>query len=247
MNSLPSSRELDLKLDRIRSLLAEHQLDALLISRVKNFAWATCGADSHIDLADSLGIASLLITQSSRYVVTNNIEADRLMVEEGLEDQGWEIQSAPWHEGDALLQKLTREMSLGADFYFPQAVRLDAELTKLRSSLTPQEGERFRQLGNLCAESMQDAVDAVHPGLSEFQIAALLAGALERRGVQIVVNLVAADERIFSYRHPLPTAKQLRNYVMMVLCGRKWGLICSMTRILHFGKLPDEIRSKGHA
>jgi antitoxin VapB len=34
---------------------------------------------------------------------------------------------------------------------------------------------------------------------------------------------------------------------MMILCGRKWGLICSLTRLIHFGPLPDEIRRKSEA
>ncbi len=31
---------------------------------------------------------------------------------------------------------------------------------------------------------------------------------------------------------------------MLVLCGRKHGLICSITRLVHFGPLSDEIRKK---
>ncbi len=34
---------------------------------------------------------------------------------------------------------------------------------------------------------------------------------------------------------------------MMVLCGRRGGLVCSLTRFVYFGKLPDEIRRKKEA
>jgi antitoxin VapB len=34
---------------------------------------------------------------------------------------------------------------------------------------------------------------------------------------------------------------------MLVLCGRKWGLVCSVTRLVHFGALPDELRRKQEA
>ena len=30
-------------------------------------------------------------------------------------------------------------------------------------------------------------------------------------------------------------------------CGRKWGLICSLTRLIRFGRLPDEVRRKREA
>jgi antitoxin VapB len=60
--------------------------------------------------------------------------------------------------------------------------------------------------------------------------------------MQAIVNLIAVDERIYNFRHPLPTDKKLNRYVMMILCGRRWGLVCSLTRLVYFGKLPDEIR-----
>ena len=59
-------------------LLAKHHLEALLLQRVSSFAWATCGAASYINTAATTGDASLLITPSGRYVLTNNIEAPRL-------------------------------------------------------------------------------------------------------------------------------------------------------------------------
>jgi antitoxin VapB len=34
---------------------------------------------------------------------------------------------------------------------------------------------------------------------------------------------------------------------MLVLCGRKWGLVCSVTRLVHFGPLPDRLRRKVEA
>jgi len=69
----------------------------------------------------------------------------------------------------------------------------------------------------------------------------------QSRGVQAIVNLIATDQRIFAFRHPLPTEKKLERYVMLVLCGRRWGLVCSVTRFVHFGRLPDELRRKAEA
>jgi len=246
-NQTISNTEHSLKLERIRHLLDESNLDAILLRRTDNFSWATCGADPHINTADSLGIASLLITQSNHFLVTNNIEARRLMQEEGLGEGGWELQVSPWFEGDNQIASLTRGMELGADTNIPHALDLSDEIASIRSQLTQEEGKRYRELGRLCAQGMRQSIDAVKPGMSEYEIAGLLAQSVESKGVQAVVNLVATDERIFSYRHPLPTAKKLRNYAMLILCGRKWGLICSVTRLVHFGPLPDEVRHKAEA
>jgi Xaa-Pro aminopeptidase len=43
--------ELAARLKRIDGLLAERDLDALLIRRTANFAWATCGAASYVNVA----------------------------------------------------------------------------------------------------------------------------------------------------------------------------------------------------
>lgn len=246
-NRTPTKTELDTKLERLRALLVQSNLDALLLHQTSNFAWATCGASSYINRADSMGIASLLVTRTNRFVLTNNIDSLRLMEEEGLARQGWEFQVSQWYKNKDEISKLTAGMKLGADTFFDHATDLSAEIVSLRSQLTAEEGERFRELGKLCAKGMQEAVDAIRPGMTEYEIAALLSQAVESRGVQVMVNLIGTDERIFSYRHPLPTSKPLQRYAMLVLCGRKWGLVCSLTRLIHFGALSDEIRRKAEA
>jgi Xaa-Pro aminopeptidase len=245
--------EIQNKLDRIDALLESKGLDALLLQRVSSFAWATCGAASYINTASSDGVAQLLITRSGKHAITrtnvicNNIEAPRLELEENLVRSGWEMHTAPWYTGYDLVKKLAGGLKLGADFPYSGATDLSSEIAHLRADLTPEEGERFRELGKLCASTMDDAIRAVRPGMTEYQIAALQAQEGERRGVQIIVNLVATDERIFKFRHPLPTARPLDHYAMLVLCGRRAGLVCSITRLVYFGELPAEISRKAHA
>jgi Xaa-Pro aminopeptidase len=239
--------EFEVKQERIRALLACHDLDALLLRRVSSFAWATCGAASYVNTATTTGEAALLIMPQGRYLITNNIEAPRLEREEGLATQGWQFRVARWHEEQVAVDELTRGLRVGGDGPYPGVTDLSAELASLRAALTPEEGERFRTLGRLCAAAMDEAARAVRPGQTEHEIAAQLSGATERRGVQPVVNLIATDERIFAFRHPLPTARRLERYAMLVLCGRRWGLICSLTRLVHFGPLPDDLRRRAEA
>ena len=235
------------KQQRLRALLSEWNLDGLLLRRASSFAWATCGADPVVNRASTTGTASLLITQEGSHLLTDNIEAPRLIQEEGLDQQGWIIHAPPWYQAEEHLQTLTRGMRLGADTVYPDAIDLSVPLARLRSRLTLPEVARFRRLGQLCAEAMDQAIRAVRPGQTEHQIAALLSQAAEERGVQAIVLLVATDQRVFDFRHPLPTAQELDDYAMLVLCGRKWGLVCSITRLLHFGPLSSELRHKMEA
>ena len=239
--------EFNQKQNHIQVLLAARKLDALLLRRVSSFAWATCGAASYVNTATTNGETALLITSSGRHLITNNIEATRLEQEEKLAAQGWEFRVAPWHEAQDAVAELTQRLRLGADGPYPGATDLSSDLARLRANLTPEEGERFRLLGRLCAEAMGSAVQAVRPGQTEYQVAGLLAREAESRGAQAIVNLIATDERIFAFRHPLPTDKELERYAMLVLCGRRWGLVCSVTRFVHFGRLPDDLRRKAEA
>ncbi len=236
--------ELQTKLENIHSLLDAYQMDALWLRLASSFAWATGGKSSYINTAASNGLASLLITRDRRYVITNNIEQPRIAVEEGLAEAGWEFVAPEWHTTDDPLAGLIGGLKVAVDGSAPGMLDLSGPLARLRANLLPVEVERFRQLGRICGDAMNSAIRAVEPGMSEHEIASLLAFETEKRGAQAIVNLIATDERIFRYRHPLPTDKQLDRYAMLVLCGRKWGLVCSVTRLVHFGPLPDELRRK---
>lgn len=72
--------------------------------------------------------------------------------------------------------------------------------------------------------------------MSEYEIAAIVSHAAEVLGIDPVVQLIATDDRIDAVRHPLPhTHETLDHRLMIVLCGRRHGLICSLTRLAVYG------------
>ena len=229
---------------RINVLLDKYNLDALLIQQISNFAWATDGAASYVNTAAAVGVGSLLITRDARHLFTNNIEAPRFEQEEQLAKAGWQFHVDPWYEPAKSLPALAAGLKLGSDNNFPGAIDLSSELAFERSILDTGEQAKFRALSALCGQAMDETARSIQPGLTEFEVAAQLSAATFKRGVLPIVVLIATDERIFKFRHPLPTAKSLGKYAMMVLCGRKDGLVCSVTRLVHFGKLSDELVEK---
>jgi antitoxin VapB len=114
----------------------------------------------------------------------------------------------------------------------------------LRIPLTQAEVSRYKKLAGLCAHAMDRTMFQVKPGMDEFEIQGVIAGELMSKGVYPVVLLVGTDERISQYRHPMPTEKKLKRYCMVVICAQRWGLILNMTRLVHFGAVPDEITKK---
>ncbi|MEW5721366.1 MAG: M24 family metallopeptidase, partial [Chloroflexota bacterium] len=205
------------------------------------------GARMYVNAASSFGAATLLVTPSARHLITNNLEAERFEQEEKLQDQGWEFHVAPWYARDDTLARLTRGMRVGVDSPMPGALDLSDDLMRLRIMLTPEERERLRVLGRLCTEAIEATARAMQPGQTEQTISARLAYEAELRGVQAVINIVASDWRVGAFRHALPTAKPLEKYAMLVLNGRRWGLVCSVTRFVHFGKMPDGLRRASDA
>ena len=232
------------KQNQIRAILERYKIKGLLLNRVASVAWTTCGVDSAVNIAACNGTVKLLLTKDKHYLITKNIEASRLEQEEKLKSQGWEFIVTPWYEPEFDPKKIMGDGLFGADFCQTGAIDLSADISSLRSNLQPAEQVRFKELGNLCASAMSKTMHAIESGMTEFEIASLLTYETEKLGVKAIVNLIATDERIFKYRHPLPTEKQLEKYAMVVLCGRKWGLVCSLTRLVHFGKVPDEIQIK---
>jgi len=235
--------EIQTKLERVRALMDARQVDTLWLRTVDNVAWITGGVDTAVNTASTLGVASVVITQHDCTVWTNTIEAPRLGLEDQIEARGFKIFATPWEQSAGI----PPGQSLGVDYPLSGAMDLGGDLTRLRVRLLPVEQERFRQLGISCAEAMHRAINRVHPGNTENEIAAALEYETRIRNVTPIVVLIATDERIHRYRHPLPTTKILDKYAMLVLCGRRDGLVISVTRLVHFGPLPDDLRRRMEA
>ena len=244
---MADERELAEKEGRVRKYLSDAGLDALVLTTQANFAWFTCGGDNRVVNAAEGGVASAVITSDSKFIVCDNIEAQRIMEEE-VGTQGFEFNSYNWWESDLAgeIGKLARG-PVGADTGIPGTKMVVGDVAPLRYSLTEQEVERYRWLGRAAGECLVESCTEISPGMTEHQIAGVLAKKLTDRGVIPNLILVATDGRIEKYRHPIPTDKLLERYAMVVTCARKWGLIVSATRIVHFGSIPPELHRKHDA
>jgi antitoxin VapB len=129
----------------------------------------------------------------------------------------------------------------------PEVTTRPEDIARLRRSLTAEEAERYRALGADVGQALAEACMKVEPGMSEHEAAAVLAAQHLERGIAPIVVLVAADERVLKYRHPIPTANRINRIVMLVVCGRRHGLIVSATRLVSFGPISDELREKHDA
>jgi Xaa-Pro dipeptidase len=84
----------------------------------------------------------------------------------------------------------------------------------------------------------------VERGMSEYDLEAITAANLLKRGILPSVYLYAVDDRIYKYKHAVARGAKLEKYAMLNLCSRKWGLAISITRFMHFGTLPAELGAR---
>jgi Xaa-Pro dipeptidase len=243
------SDEIREKERRVREFLKVKGLKALLLKRQANFSWMTGGGLNLVGITTESGATSLLITGDSKYVISNNIEAPRMINEEGLERQGFIIKTFPWHEDQegSMVKELGGDGPVGCDVPFPNATMLAEDIARLRYSLTPEEIERYRWLGERVSSALEKTVMKTKKGEKESGVVARLCKEIWKDRIDPITLMSAADDRVFKFRHPIPTEKKIEKYLMVSVNARKWGLIVSLTRFVHFGKLPKELREKYEA
>lgn len=239
--SSDNSRERKRK--RVLGFLRDHELDGVLLTLQSNFAWYTDGGRSYVNVGTEESIADLLITPSGDHLFSNSTENIRLTTEE----LPWKIDhthlSAWWEEGP----QAKNIESLFGNRIGSDAGSLRREFSRLRYSLLPNEVERYRSLGNDTASAFWDLARILHQGMTERDLAAELSAQLIRKGIAPLVMLVAFDERIYSYRHPLPTDNKLKNLILVSVCARRHGLIASVTRAFSLGPVAGDLLKRHRA
>jgi len=244
------SEEFQLKRERLCSFLSQNGLAGVVLARTDNFAWLGCGADSAVSCASEVGVAALAASPGGVSLIVNNIEAERLLTEEltGLELE--DVRTFDWHrpEGrEEAIADLAGSAAFAADDGSAGLPPLPPGFAALRYQLTAAEIARYRELGRDAALGMEGAAACLEEGMSEHDAAGLLGRQYAGRGITPVVLLVAADERIRRWRHPLARGATGRECLMLAACGRRKGLVAAVTRFVHFGELPAELRRRHRA
>jgi antitoxin VapB len=242
--------EIEEKLERLARLITDEGLGGVLINSQHNFAWLSAGGSNGIDLSREAGAGTLLVRRDGRrFVLANRIELTRLLTEE-LNGQGYEPVDFAWEEEKAnptlvadLARSLTTEdLPLGSDLPLEKSVRVvEGAIARARYKLTDSEINRFKTLGRDAGEAIGKMARTIKPGFTEREVARQANDALSAINAYPVVTLVAADERLRSFRHPVATDLRWEKTLMIVVCARRDGLIASLTRIVCVGEIPDEL------
>ncbi len=230
--------------------MSAEKLAGILINSQPNFAWLTCGGRNGIDQSRENGAASLLVSSDGKcFVLANNIEMPRLLSEEISADQftpveyGWQQEKASGNFVIETARSLVEGAAITTDY------AIEGGMATCRYQLTSEEIERYRRLGKDAGKAVRTVIEKIKPGETETEteIAEILCHELALGGMTSVVTLVAADERISRYRHPVPTTKRWDKALLLVTCAQRGGLIASLSRMICVGGVPDELTRKTEA
>jgi len=231
--------------EALRALMERRGLGAVLLRRPANFAWFTGGADNRVDHDDPEGVAAILLTGGAEYVLTDNVEAPRMRLEQTPE---MEIAEHPWHTGPgALLEELVGDAPVGTDGPSGPGPDLSAEIPPLRYVLDEEAVERYRLLGADAAAAVAEAAAALSPETDEMEAAAELAASCRRRGMFAPVLLAVSEDRLGRFRHPIPRGGPLGDRAMLVVCAERGGLYANLTRIVELDEPDPELERRTRA
>lgn len=215
--------------------MAEKGLEAVVLRRNPNLAWAIAGR-VHVPTTIDAACFDLIITKDSAIAITNVVEAPRLIAEEFPAEVS--VQTVSWSQGREPL--LPSGAKVGADQAGGDRIDLGVEIEIIRGSLIAEDVERFKTICLAAASALGSAMKEVKSSDREIDVAALITSSLWRSNLEVAFLGVAGQERVTKFRHPLPTSSPIGDRVSASICAKQKGLIASITRIVSFGELSQE-------
>lgn len=215
-----------MKIETIRSILSKKGVDGVEIKSQANFSYVTRGR-GFIGLASVMACASLFVTQNRVVLIGENIDAQRLYEEQLLSNPDIELMMFPWdepHQRNLMIDQFAKGLKIVSES------DLDNELYEIRTHLSDYDSQSFRELSREAAHIVENICKKLKKGITEYALAGELSKQLWENNIEPITLLVAFDKRGHLYRHPVMVDNHLENYALVGICGRRNGLIVSLTR-----------------
>jgi antitoxin VapB len=224
------------RIQPLRDLMKTKGLDAFVLRRNPNLAWAIAGR-AHVPTTIDMACFDLIITHDSATAITNVVEAPRLIAEELPSEVS--VKTIQWSEGrDPLLPTGSK---VGSDQPGADRIDLGIEVEMMRASLIESDLARFQNICIDTAVALGNAMKQAESTDREIDVAGLITHSLWQADLEIAFLGVAGQERVHRFRHPLPTDSVVGNRVSASICAKRKGLIASVTRIVTFGEVTDQM------
>ncbi len=223
---MKKSENIHYKVERIREILKNRGYDALEINSQVNFSYVT-GGRGFIGLASTVSCGSLIITPQKVILVSENIESERLYVEQLNQEPFIEKKACFWDEPEKrteFIKELKEQYNLASED------DIATELFMLRTVMTSWDSECIQKLSIEAARVLEEICKGLAVGVSDYALAGQISKALWERNIEPITILIGFDERALAYRHPVMHGAVLKNYALVGICARRNGMITSISR-----------------
>lgn len=236
--------EVQLRQNLIGRWLAQHELDAVILTDRDSISWFTAGARCHPSVTYDWANPSLFITPTHRCVVCSTDQSQRLFREE-LDGLGFQVKEVPWMRPvKELLLELCERRRVASDQPFEGATHSGMQLAQLRMTLTDYDAVRLRQLAGQLSHAVEATCRQIQPGNTECEIHGHLAHRLLRHDIEPLSVHVFADSRASDFTCPRPRILRVEHSCTLLVTARSRGLHATTSRTVCFGKASEEFRER---
>lgn len=238
MDVAPDARreEVAFKAGQVRALMIAKELDAVVLTTQGSLAWIGAGLTNRVLRDRQEGLVWAVVTPEGLDLIAWDTEQVRLETEESILDLGFRPHYVAWPADDrtTIVRDLAPAGRIGSD---EPGWDLDCsvEIRLLRSHLSDDECGRLRVLSARVTADLEQVLREVHPGVTERELAASIAGRLEATGATPLVLLVGTGDRLAAFRHWVPTSEPIDRAVVATVAAACRGLVTVVTRTVWFG------------
>jgi len=227
------------RIEKLRKILVNTEKEGLLLSREENIAYLTFGARNRITLNTTEGVASILITPEDVFLITNNIEMNRLFAEEipgELHDLFKPVTFKWWQTEYDSLTDLVRMKNLISDTGRYMTKNISTDINTHRYVLSEYEFSTLRSVGQLIDEVFYRLMPKLTSQMTEWDVQGIFFREFFRLGYDPILILVFGEQSARLYRHNLPRNAKLGSHCFVSFCVRHKGLVLSSTRSVLFSE-----------
>lgn len=236
--------DIDAKQAQIAALLAETELEAVILVEPENFAWISSGATPR-SVLDPAQLPAIYVSPDVRSVFASNLDSQRLFDEE-LDGMGFQLKEWNWNWGrEQLIVYLCRGRKYGCDINRPDCKYVGEQMHRLRTTVTEFELASYQRLGQMLSHALEATCRTLAPKQSEQEIAGHLSHRVMKHGPEVVSVEVAVDDRLRLYRRPATSPATLTRHCVLTATARMFGLHATASRAVCFGE-PDPNFRKEH-
>ncbi len=221
--------DVNAKIEKVRNYMLERGAKGAVVSGIENFAWITSGGRSYIALSDDEGSAVVFLTKEESYVITKNIERERMKREELTSN--FTVVEFPWY---TKVDDMVKKLSDGNEILYEDEPNFKNFLFHSRLKLSDYEQKRYKIVGLKSARALENAMRTFSPDMTELEAKSIIERELSREGLDTLLVLVFGDESRSLYRHNLPREVKLGDRCIASVCAKMFGLVISTTRTIEF-------------